>query len=403
MAAIEARCPHCQARFLVPAEQVGQPAKCGRCRKPFTPAAPPPTAAPVPKAAPIPVAVALPPPAPKPVVRMAELPPSRRDDEEDDRPRRRPRKPAPKPAAIHPGLLIGGGAAAVALLGGLVGLVVYLASSSDPEPVPVPPAAGPAYVSAGSSAPPAPAPAPSLPPQSAAPADSRPEAAADAVRRVKASTVYIRVHSQRGLSSGSGFFAGEPGYIVTNSHVVGFEPGKVDVPERIEVAVDSGEPTERKFGGAKVRMVALDVENDLALLWVNGQGEAKPLPPPLRFGRSAGLVETQDVFIFGYPLGENLGLNISVNKSTVSSLRKDRTGAIEMVQVAGGMHPGNSGGPVTDQAGAVIGVSVAVILGTSINFAIPAEITDKFVREQIASGGNLKNGRFPTAPRRPRR
>jgi S1-C subfamily serine protease len=67
------------------------------------------------------------------------------------------------------------------------------------------------------------------------------------------------------------------------------------------------------------------------------------------------------------------------------------------------MTPGNSGGPVTDQAGAVVGVSVAVILGTQINFAIPAEITDKFVRDQIASGGNLKNGRFPTAPpRRPK-
>jgi S1-C subfamily serine protease len=136
---------------------------------------------------------------------------------------------------------------------------------------------------------------------------------------------------------------------------------------------------------------------------VDGRGEAKPLPKPLTFGRSAALVETQDVFIFGYPLGESLGLNISVNKSTVSSLRKDRTGAIEIVQVAGGMHPGNSGGPVADKNGAIIGVSVAGIVGTSINFAIPAEITARFVREQIASGGNLKGGRFPTAPPRRRR
>jgi S1-C subfamily serine protease len=221
---------------------------------------------------------------------------------------------------------------------------------------------------------------------------------------VKASTVYIRVHSKSGLSSGSGFFAGKDGYLVTNSHVVGFEPGKVDLPQRVQVVVDSGEPTQRTFDHPKVRLVALDVENDLALLWVDGRGESKALPRPLSFGRSGALVETQDVFIFGYPLGEKLGLNISVNKSTVSALRKDKTGSIEVVQVGGGMHPGNSGGPVTDRGGAVIGVSVAGILGTQINFAIPAEITDKFVREQIASGGNLKNGRFPTAPpRRPRR
>ena len=292
------------------------------------------------------------------------------------------------------------------LVVGLIGLVVYLASSSDPEPVAVtPPVAGPAYVSALPSTPPAaaPAPAPSPPPEPTAPTAGGSGSSADAVRRVKGSTVYIRVHSQQGLSSGSGFFAGESGYVVTNSHVVGFEPGKVDLPQRIQVVVDSGESTKRTFDHPKVRMVALDVENDLALLWVDGRGESKPLPPPLRFGRSAGLVETQDVFIFGYPFGEKLGENISVNKSTVSSLRKDRTGSIEVVQVGGGMTPGNSGGPVTDQAGSVIGVSVAGILGTQINFAIPAEITDKFVRDQIASGGNLKNGRFPTAPRRPPR
>ncbi len=99
------------------------------------------------------------------------------------------------------------------------------------------------------------------------------------------------------------------------------------------------------------------------------------------------------MFIFGYPLGEALGLNISVNKTTVSSLRKRPDGTMDVVQVAGGMHPGNSGGPVTDKAGAVIGVSVAVIRGTLINFAIPAEIASKFLKDQIASGGKIDLGR----------
>ncbi|HET6573342.1 MAG TPA: trypsin-like peptidase domain-containing protein [Fimbriiglobus sp.] len=391
MAAIEARCPHCQARFLVPAEQAGKPAKCGRCRKPFTPTAAPP---PAPASAPVRAAAAVA-PAPKPVpARVA-----RDEDDEDDRPRRRPRKPAKKPAGVHPGLLVGGGAAAVVLLAGFIALVVYLASPADPEPAPIKPPVGPALASARPSTPPVPEPTP-MPVVSTTSAGGA-DAPADAIRRVKASTVYIRVHSDSGLSSGSGFFAGQEGYVVTNSHVVGFEPGQVELPRRVQVVVDSGEPTMRTFDQPKVRLVALDVENDLALLWVDGRGESRPLPKPLSFGRSAALVETQDVFIFGYPLGENLGLNISVNKSTVSSLRKDARGAIDVVQVAGGMHPGNSGGPVADKSGAVIGVSVAGILGTQINFAIPAEITAKFVREQIASGGNLKDGRFPTA--RPRR
>ncbi len=53
-------------------------------------------------------------------------------------------------------------------------------------------------------------------------------------------------------------------------------------------------------------------------------------------------------------------------------MRKDN-GFLKQVQVNGGMHPGNSGGPVTDARGAVVGVSVAIISGTQINFAVPAD------------------------------
>jgi putative serine protease PepD len=414
MTATETRCPHCQARFRVPADQLGKPAKCGRCRQTFTPAAPPPPA-PAPAPAPpqrVAAALAPPPPAPKPVLRpvaaAAAVPrPADRDDrdrdgedEPDDRPRKKSRGEKPARRGLHPGVIAGIVAGAAVLLFGLVGLVVYLATRDTPGPAvaatgPTTPAVtAPNTPTSPSASRPA-TPVPVGPTEPAPAASGGSDAAADAVRRVKAATVYIRCSYPGKLGMGSGFFAGQPGYIVTNSHVVGFEPGHVDLPHRVEVVVDSGETTERRFDA---RLVALNAEDDLALLWVNGQD----LPKPLRFGRSADLIETQDVFIFGYPLGEKLGLNISVNKSTVSSLRKDKTGAIEVVQVAGGMHPGNSGGPVTDKSGAVIGVSVAGILGTQINFAIPAEVTDKFVREQIASGGNLKGGKFPTAPPRRR-
>src|SRR4029079_19297050 len=59
--------------------------------------------------------------------------------------------------------------------------------------------------------------------------------------------------------------------------------------------------------------------------------------------------------------------------SSVSSLRRDKQGSIKQDQVAGGMHPGNSGGPVVDSQGRVVGVAVSVLRNTQINFAIPGE------------------------------
>jgi predicted Zn finger-like uncharacterized protein len=403
MPATEARCPHCQARFLLPAEQLGMPAKCGRCRQPFTPtAAPPPAPAPV-LAAPLPASAA-PRPTLRPVVLHAQpvaAPPpaparALRDDEEDgyDRPRRKARKPRPaRSAQLHPAVIAGGLIGGGVLLVLVAVLVAYVFSSSSPAPAPRP-LPGPALAEAP---PPAarnmadtPGPGGSNNTSTAAPAPAggggAGVTAADTVRRVKGSTVYIRCDMGRNrLATGSGFFAGPAGYIVTNAHVIGLGPEKIDLPRRVQVVVDSGEASERRF---EARLIGVDSEEDLALLWINGQN----LPAPLRLGRSADLVETEDVFVFGYPLGEQLGMNISVNKTTVSSLRKER-GQVVVVQVAGGMHPGNSGGPVTNAVGDVIGVSVAGIEGTLINFAIPAEITDRFVKDQVASGGKITLGR----------
>ena len=64
----------------------------------------------------------------------------------------------------------------------------------------------------------------------------------------------------------------------------------------------------------------------------------------------------------------------------MSSLRKDKTGQITQVQVNGGIHPGNSGGPVVDANGQVVGVAVSIITGTQVNFAIPGEAVHSLLR-----------------------
>jgi S1-C subfamily serine protease len=187
----------------------------------------------------------------------------------------------------------------------------------------------------------------------------------EAVRQTKQATVYLKVTGDSGQTlEGSGFFVSEPGLIVTNAHVLGMLRARSKPPKAIDVIVNSGETNELKLVG---KLLGVDRTNDLAILRVEGK-----LPAPLKLELKDELVETQKVYIFGFPFGAELGKNITVSESSVSSLRKDASGALERIQVNGGMHPGNSGGPVVDASGRVVGVSVAVIRSTQINFAIPA-------------------------------
>ena len=144
-------------------------------------------------------------------------------------------------------------------------------------------------------------------------------------------------------------------------------------------------------------MLGVDRSADLAVLRVVG----KKLPAPLKLGSAATLIETQEVFIFGFPLGRLLGKNITVSHSTVSSLRKNVRGAITKVQVNGGMHPGNSGGPVTDASGQVVGVAVSVVENTTLNFAVPAEKVSTFLNGysySLSRGPAYRQGRQVRMP-----
>jgi S1-C subfamily serine protease len=86
----------------------------------------------------------------------------------------------------------------------------------------------------------------------------------------------------------------------------------------------------------------------------------------------------QQLFIFGFPFGESLGKEITASSTTISSIRNNQ------IQVNGGMNPGNSGGPVVDVKGNVVGVAVAGIKDTNINFAIPADaVYDLISREKL--------------------
>jgi S1-C subfamily serine protease len=381
---IRITCPSCQKVYVLDEAKQGKTVVCRECRSP--------------------IAV----PAPAGVGRREGGRPSeerlttaaRPAGRDEEGPRRRPaeRRPRDEDEAPSGGknlllILLGVGGVALVLVGLLIGgavLFFFHRSASSKQAAAVaqaaaaeePPqaqgAAGPAPPPVAGFAAGPPAGLPAAPPQGAEPAvPAGPvpaEMTADTVKKVKQSTAYLRVRQAGGdVAEGSGFFGLEPGLVITNAHVVGML--RAGPPRGVDVVVNSGEPGEAKMAGT---VVGVDRANDLAVLRV--EGDRSRLPAPLPVGTAADLTETQSVYIFGFPFGAQLGKNITVSASAVASLRRGGDGVLKQVQVNGGMHPGNSGGPVTDARGVVVGVSVAGIEGTQINFAVPGDFIRPLVQ-----------------------
>ena len=96
------------------------------------------------------------------------------------------------------------------------------------------------------------------------------------------------------------------------------------------------------------------------------------------------------VFVFGFPFGKSLAIGkdnpaISVNKASVSSIRTDKSGDIKVVQFDGNVNPGNSGGPVVDAHGQLVGVVVAKIRDTQIGLAIPTQEVHRLLAGRVAA------------------
>jgi predicted Zn finger-like uncharacterized protein len=208
--------------------------------------------------------------------------------------------------------------------------------------------------------------------------------------KVKLATLYLRITLPDGsVSQGSGFFGVEPGLVLTNAHVLGMLNPDSRRPQKVEVVYKNGEPDARTFPG---EILGVDRSSDLAVLRVKGPD----LPKPLDVRPAKELLETQQVYIIGFPFGETLGRNVTVSLSSVSSLRKNAVGELVEVQVNGGMHPGNSGGPVVNARGEVVGVAVAGIKATQINFAVPGEFVHAILNGRIttfALGETLRDGK----------
>ena len=175
---------------------------------------------------------------------------------------------------------------------------------------------------------------------------------------------------------GSAFCVDASGFFITNEHVVEHPRDGT-----VGLIINAGERDERALSA---RIVGIDGDADLALLQTS---EAGPFVA-LSLGSSENLSETAPVTVFGYPFGTDLALknqrfpNVSVSSGTITALRKNR-GQLESIQLDAVLNPGNSGGPVLDAKGEVIGIVESGIEGAGINFAIPVARLDKLIGPRV--------------------
>jgi S1-C subfamily serine protease len=199
----------------------------------------------------------------------------------------------------------------------------------------------------------------------------------EVLRAVKQATVYIRVEGPDWSRSGSGFVVRADGgtvLVVTNHHVAGKRPAVKTAPAgpAITIVFDSGTRSERSYAG---ELVASDAERDLAVLRVAG---VKEVPKPVGIADPVTPIETMAVFTFGFPFGQDLSTGkgspaVTVGRASISSLRTGDDGELKTIQIDGNLNPGNSGGPVVDGKGRLVGVAVAILKeGQGIGFLVPA-------------------------------
>jgi S1-C subfamily serine protease len=201
--------------------------------------------------------------------------------------------------------------------------------------------------------------------------------ASDILNRVKQATVYIQTERDDGGGTGSGFFACERGLVVTNAHVVGMLGEDTKEPKSCRVYMNYGASNQKDY---KVISFKVDRKNDLAILKLAKHNE-KEYPEPLQLASSQTTRETQKVYSLGYPFGNSAGKEVTVTPLSVSSLRYQE-GRINVVQFAGAMNPGNSGGPIVDATGRIVSVAVRImtergnggtITNTGISMGVPAD------------------------------
>lgn len=186
------------------------------------------------------------------------------------------------------------------------------------------------------------------------------------------------------IGSGTGFFVTRQGHVVTNAHVV-------ERCRTVAVTPSSGETV-------TATVVGTDKSNDLALL---GTGASRQAVAALRAGRP--MRQGEAVVAYGFPLSGALssgGVSTSGSISALQGMGDDS----RYLQMSAPVQPGNSGGPLLDMTGAVVGVVSSRLGGRAgqgaqnVNFAIKADVVGTFIGAHGLAAETAAGGRELAAP-----
>jgi S1-C subfamily serine protease len=207
--------------------------------------------------------------------------------------------------------------------------------------------------------------------------DAYSNAVVRAVERVGPSVVRIHpmLEDPRMGGVGSGFAIGDGGLILTNSHVV-------QGASRFVVITAEGR-------SLTARCVGDDPDTDLAVIKVDRAADI----PVARLGDSKRLRRGQLVIAIGAPLGFEATVTTGVVSAMGRSLRGERGRLIEdLIQTDAALNPGNSGGPLVNSTGEVVGIATAIIAGyQGLCFAVAAN-TARFVIAELLEHGHVRRG-----------
>ena len=178
---------------------------------------------------------------------------------------------------------------------------------------------------------------------------------------------------------GSGFIISPDGYILTNAHVV-------DGVKEVHVKL-----TDRREFTAKV--VGTDPKTDVALIKINAANL-----PTVKIGSAKNVKVGQWVVAMGSPFGFKNSLTAGVVSAKSRSLPGD--GYVPFIQTDVAVNPGNSGGPLFDMNGNVIGINSQIYSRSGgymgVSFAIPIDVA-LHVKDELAKSGHVTRGRIGVA------
>lgn len=188
-------------------------------------------------------------------------------------------------------------------------------------------------------------------------------------------------------SSGSGFIISPNGYVVTNYHVI-------DKAEKIIVTLNNDQQLE-------ANLIGFDNRTDLALLKVNSESDLSFVT----FGNSDENRVGDSVIAIGNPFGLGNTVTSGIISAQARNIRTDSMNIIDnFIQTDAAINEGNSGGPIFNIKGEVIGINFFIVSPTGVNigigFAVPSSIAKPII-DQLLKDGKVHHGWIGIATQTP--